>query len=142
MDLQGVKFEYDKVITTEAVDEHLIIVQANQAKERAERQKAARIADAKAAKIAAKFAPAVNRARQLESELLPDLSKSVMPDFIPIASHINGSFICAGSYPAAKLAAIWSGRFESKANIELRYNDIDIYHGNFGEGITRRENCV
>ena len=142
MKLQGLNFEYDKVITPEAVDKHLIIVKANQAKERAEKERSDRLAEEKATKLAAKFAPAVKRARRLKPELLSELSKTVMLEFSLIASHLNGSFICAGSYPAAKLAAIWSSNIESTTSIELRYNDIDVYHGAFGEGITQRKECV
>ena len=61
-----------------------------------------------------------------------------MPNFETIASHINEDFICAGSFPAALLASIWSNNSSENVPAKLIFNDIDVYHGELGEGVLQR----
>ena len=64
-----------------------------------------------------------------------------MPTFEIIASHINEDFICAGSFPAALLASIWSNSSAENEPRELIFNDIDVYHGELDEGVLQRHKC-
>ena len=64
-----------------------------------------------------------------------------MPTFEIIASHINEDFICAGSFPAALLASIWSNKSANNEPAKLIFNDIDVYHGEFGEVVLQRHKC-
>ena len=106
MDLQGVDFKYENVITQAAVDEHQIIVEAHQTTERAAKMEAARLADEIALRKAERFAPAVNRANVLWPVLPPLITIATSTTFNLIASHIKKDFICAGSFPAAILASV------------------------------------
>ena len=69
------------------------------------------------------------------------VNEATKPHFNSIASYINGSFICAGSFPAAILASTWSKYSGDKENLKLTFNDIDIYHGKFGDGDLIRSTC-
>ena len=64
-----------------------------------------------------------------------------MPTFEIIASHINEDFICAGSFPAAVLASFWNNRSANNEPAKLIFNDIDLYHGEFGDGVLQRHKC-
>ena len=65
-----------------------------------------------------------------------------MPKFNIIASHINKDFICAGSFPAAVLASVWGASSASKEKVKLIFNDIDVYYGEFHEGVIERLGCT
>ena len=108
MDLQGVDFKYENVVTQAAVDEHQGIVEARQSKERAAKMEAARLAEEIALRKAERFAPALNRANELWPVLLPLVNTATSTTFNLIASHINKDFIYAGSFPAAMLASVYS----------------------------------
>ena len=49
--------------------------------------------------------------------------------------------MCAGSFPAASLANVWSVDRSSGETLKLISNDIDVYYGKFGEGVIQRGNC-
>ena len=58
-----------------------------------------------------------------------------------IAAHIKDDFICAGFFPAAIVASVWSSYDENKDVGRLIYNDIDVYHGKFADGMIQRMGC-
>ena len=40
------------------------------------------------------------------------------------------------------LAAVWSVDARNEEVVKLSFNDIDVYHGNFGEGNIERRDCT
>ena len=73
--------------------------------------------------------------------MFPLVKESTKSTFDIIAAHVDENFICAGSYPAAQLTAIWSTETDNEVDLKLRFNDIDIYHGELGEGNIQRRSC-
>lgn len=142
VDLHGVDFKYENVVTQAAVDEHQSIVEVRQSEERAAKMEVARLADEIALRKVERFAPAVNRANVLWPDLLPLITTATSTTFNLIASHIKKDFICAGSFPAAILASVQSSGDDNRTSVKLQYNDIDVYHGNFDHGVIRRKDCV
>ena len=61
--------------------------------------------------------------------------------FEAIAEHLNGDFICAGSFPAFVVANQLSSLLDSGEVPRLKYNDIDVYYGKFGDGEIVRHAC-
>ena len=62
-------------------------------------------------------------------------------NFNIIAAHIKDDFICAGSFPAAIVASVWSSYDENKEVARLIYNDIDVCHCKFADGVIQRMGC-
>ena len=69
--LQGVKMNYGKVITLEAVEAHQKIVQEREAREEAQRKAAKKLAEEIERATAEKLAPAVKRSHELWPNLQP-----------------------------------------------------------------------
>ena len=63
--MQGVEFNYETVITTDAVNAHKRIVEKEAAKEVLKRQEAARILHEEKQALALKFSPAVTRSKSI-----------------------------------------------------------------------------
>ena len=100
--------EYKEVITTEAVKLHLKMIKEREAKEDQEREIELRQARDRELAIAEQLSPAVERSKTvwpLIEPLVKEVTKTI-PNFEIIASYIKDDFICAGSYPAAKLASV------------------------------------
>ena len=58
-----------------------------------------------------------------------------------IARYLKEDFICAGSYPAFVVANELCEYLGQESAIRLKYNDIDVYHGSFGDGKINRIDC-
>ena len=140
--LQGVDFKYDDEITAKAVQDYRNVIEAKEVQEAADRKEAARLLEEKSNALSRKFTSAVRRSNMIQHELLPLVSEATYKQFSAIATHLNADFICAGSFPAAKLATVWSTFTEEKDDVKLIYNDVDVYHGNFGNGILQRRECT
>ena len=73
--------------------------------------------------------------------MYPLVREATKSTFDNIAAHVDDNFICAGSFPAAHLAAIWSSETNNGVDLKLRFNDIDVYHVELGEGNIQRRSC-
>ena len=40
------------------------------------------------------------------------------------------------------MASVWSKGTNNAASVNLRYNDIDVYYGNFEDGVIKRKDCT
>ena len=65
-----------------------------------------------------------------------------MPTFDIITLEIKKDFICAGCFPTSVLASVWSKASSSDKKVKLIFNDIDVYYGEFQEGVIQRKNCT
>ena len=118
------------------------MIEEQEAKEKAEQEALIEIAKKEAQDRACRFAPSVERSKSVQPNLKPLVSIETMGKFNIVASYVKKDYICAGSYPAAVLASVWNQQNAEKAAVRLIYNDIDIYHGKFGDGTIQRENCT
>ena len=139
--LQGVNFTYKDIITPMALETQRKESEAQAAMEEAERQAAMKLIEEKEIALAERFAPAVKRSETVWACISSLVKEATKPHFNSIASYINGSFICAGSFPAAILASTWSTQSGDTEKLMLTFNDIDIYHGKFGDGDLIRSTC-
>ena len=133
VDLQGVDMKYEHHITPEKITDHRRKVEEAEAKEQEIRKAAIRKVEEKEAAIMNQLSPAVETSMTVWPALYPIVKEATRSSF-DIASYIDGDFICAGSFPAASLASVWTANSDSTEPLELLFNDIDIYHGAFGEG--------
>ena len=75
-------------------------------------------------------------------KIRPLVKKAAMSTFDIIALKIKKDFICAGSFPASVLASVWSKASSSNKKVKLIFNDIDVYYGEFQEGVIQSKNCT
>ena len=125
--------KYENHITPGKIADHWKVEDA-EAKEEEIRKAAIRKVEEKEAAIASQLSPAVETSITVWPALYPLVKEKTRSSFNIIASHIDGDFICAGSFPAASLASVWTANSDSTEPLELLFNDIDVYHGAFGEG--------
>ena len=64
-----------------------------------------------------------------------------MPYFSAISGRIQSNFVCAGSFPAFLIAQEMQKIPSEYEPVELKFNDIDIYYGSFGDGELVRIKC-
>ena len=149
MKFEGVQFNYQSICTPRAIEAHKIVVEAEKAKIETQKAMAAaakqeelrRIEEKKLA-LAEKFRPAVEESNIIWPILVPLVTAATSGTFAAIARHIKDDFICAGSYPAYVVATAMRN-IPSYRNIPyLKFNDIDIYYGCFGNGEVKRIDCV
>ena len=91
--LQGVKMNYSKVITLEAVEAHQKIVQEREAREEAQRKAAKKLAEEIDRAKAEKLAPAVKRSHELWPKLGPPFYTATERYFNVIAEELDNNFI-------------------------------------------------
>ena len=140
--LQGVKMNYGEVITLEAVEAHQKIVQEREAREEAQRKAAKKLAEEIQRAKCEKLAPAVKRSHELWPKLQPPFYSATERYFNIIAEEVDNNFICAGSFPAAILASVYNSLPTTEDQVQLTYNDIDVYTGTFGKGHFERKECT
>ena len=134
--------KYDDHITPEKVTDHRRKVEKAELEEAANRRAAINKAEEKAAAIASKLSPAVEKLLLVWPILRSLVKEGTRTCFDRIAAHINADYICAGSFPAARLATIWKDHSNLKDTLKLRFNDVNIYHGTFGAGRMYRGKCT
>ena len=134
--------KYNEVITPEAVERHLKMIEEPEAKEDEERQKEIRRVKEKELAMAKQLAPVVDLSKLVWPQVEPLFNQVTLPNFEIIASYIKDNFICAGSYPAAKLASVWCHHVKHEKAVNLTFNDIDIYHGKMGDGAIQGGKCT
>jgi hypothetical protein len=124
MRLEGIARERALVAERSAAEE--------KAREDADRQREESIC-ASAAAQGAQIWPSLNRSvnRRTKNEAL-----------IAIAEEIASDFIVSGSYPALMVAKALEEFEPNRRKLGLLANDIDVYHGSFGDGKTRRLSYV
>ena len=142
--LQGVKFDYQGVCTPAAIEAHRCALEAEKTRKQAELEAAARIREEKKQAIAAKFMPALESSKRIWPNLEPLITIASSTSFSAIAQHIQSNFICAGSFPAFVISNEMKILSNSGINKEfpLKFNDIDVYYGRFGDGKIVRNRCT
>ena len=73
--------------------------------------------------------------------LKPLINHASSVQFAASATHLKSSFICAGSFPAFILINEIRKLTRKKEIPRVKYNDIDIYYGSFGDGNFKRIGC-
>ena len=73
--------------------------------------------------------------------MLPLVLKETTAKFQSIATHVKSSFICAGSFPAYTVVDVFSRLPGINENNLMKYNDVDIYTGIFGDYVIDRKDC-
>ena len=139
--LQGVDFEYEAVCTPGSIEEHRKEIERLKVEKEEEERKAAELEKEKMNALANLFAPSVQKSEAIWSNMLPLVLKETTAKFQSIATHVKSSFICAGSFPAYTVVDVFSRLPEINENNLLKYNDIDIYTGIFGDGEIDRTDC-
>ena len=146
--LQGIKYEYTSVCSPEAIEAHKSVVEAEKSKLEAEKIKletekvaALKKIEEKKLELKEKFTPATEKSREIWQILELYANETTSSCFGAIAAHLGSHFICAGSFPAFVVAKTFSQHAKIKELTGLKYNDIDIYHGSFGDGKFERLSC-
>ena len=73
--------------------------------------------------------------------LEPLINRASSEQFAALATHLKSSFICAGSFPAFILINEIHKLTQNEKIPRVKYNDIDIYYGSFGDGNFKRIGC-
>ena len=133
---------YNDHITTDKVTGHRRNVEEAELEEEAKRIAAIQLSQEKAAAIAKKLSPAVDKSLSVWPILAPLVKERTKTTFDIIASHIGADYICAGSFPAASQASVRNAQSNSSNTLILHFNHVDICHGIFGSGSILRGNCT
>ena len=140
--LQGLEYDYRAVCSQSEIYRHKSVIEADKAIEEAKRIEAIRIRDETKREFELKFAGALESSKALWLKLEALVIEASSNCFQAIAQQVQGDFICAGSFPAYIIAK-QLGVLSSEHNcVQLKFNDIDIYHGNFGDGELKRTDCT
>ena len=140
--LQGLAFVYQSVCNQAAISAHKAVVQAEEAKRVAENLIKERILEEKKQALKAKFHEAVQIAERVWRKLEPLVNNAAKSYFDEICRKIQVDFICSGSFPAFLIGDELRKLPDYADNVELKFNDIDIYYGNWSEGEIRRGSCT
>ena len=142
--LQGLKFDYQGVCSSAAIEAHRCVLEAEKTRKQAELEAAVRIREEKEQAIAATFTPALDRSKRIWPDLEPLIINATSKYFSAIAQHIKSNFICAGSFPAFVISNEMKRLSDSGINeaLRLKFNDIDVYYGRFGDGELKRNSCT
>ena len=134
--------QYQEHITPDKIIGQRRKIEEAELKEEASRRAALQRSQEKAAAIAQKLSPAVDKSLSVWPILFPFLKEQTKTTFDIIASHVGADYICAGSYPAAMLTGVRNAQSDSIDKLKLLFNDVDIYHGTFGCGTMHRGKCT
>ena len=142
VNLQGLEFNYKEICSPTAVENHRIAIQARLTEEQARLAAEAKLLQEKRRANEAKFAAAVDSSKELWSRLEKLLVEASSSCFSAISQLSQGDFICAGSYPAFLIAKQLAKISRDYEPVQLKFNDIDIYYGSFGNGELKRTRCT
>ena len=140
--LQGLEFDYEKICNAVAISTHKTAMEADKAKLEAEKIATARLRAEREQALQDRFQNAVEIARNVQTNLEPLVVSASSPCFSAIAAHIQADFICAGSYPAFLIAHELRKLTGYEETVKLKFNDIDVYYGNWNEGEISRGDCT
>ena len=130
--LQGVDFNYKEVCSPAVIDAHVVKMEAEKAKADALLESERRLVQEKKLAIAAKFCSAQEASKSVWPILEARVIQASSSCLTAISEHLKSDFICAGSYPAFIIANEMRESLGREEVPSLKYNDIDVYYGNFG----------
>ena len=98
--------QYKEHITRDKIIGHSRKIEQGELKEEASRRAAFQRSQEKAAAIAKKLSPAVDKSLSVWPILSPVVKERTKTTFDIIASHVGAVYICTGSFPTANLAGV------------------------------------
>ena len=125
------KLVYKTICKKEAIEAHKKMLDDLEAEKLAKVNSAVREAEERQLALARIFSHAARRSRLVWDRMLTHILTATTEQYDAIAAHVNGSFVCAGSFPACIVADVYSKLPDTDDGLRLNFNDIDIYFGHF-----------